>query len=250
MKRCKDALRFTLWLLPVALIAGPFVGMYQLDALPSSALEEVIAQVGSTTPLILIGALQTVGYALFCGFFGYILADTVGLWKPFKLQKRPLWLSLLLSLIGGILLAADHWVFGSVIDGIQEANAAMLTFHGIAAAILYGGVMEEVMLRLFVLSLLAWLIWKLFCRKQPECPVWAVILANIAAALLFAAGHLPATVMLFGTLTPLILLRCFLLNGGFGLFLGRLYRKYGIIYAMLCHAGIHIVSKLILLIAL
>ena len=106
------------------------------------------------------------------------------------------------------------------------------------------------MLRLFVLSLLAWLIWKLFCRKQPECPVWAVILANIAAALLFAAGHLPATVMLFGTLTPLILLRCFLFNGGFALFLGRLYRKYGIIYAMLCHAGIHIVSKLILLIAL
>ena len=49
----------------------------------------------------------------------------------------------------------------------------------------------------------------------------------------------------FGALTPLILVRCFLLNGGFGLVFGRLYRKYGIQYAMLSHALLHIVSKLI-----
>ncbi len=36
---------------------------------------------------------------------------------------------------------------------------------------------------------------------------------------------------------------CFLLNGGFGLLFGRLYRRYGIQYAMLSHALLHIVSK-------
>ena len=69
--------------------------------------------------------------------------------------------------------------------------------------------------------------------------------AIAAAALLFAAGHLPATVGIFGTLTPPVLVRCFLLNGGFGLVFGRLYRRYGIQYAMLSHAVLHIVSKLI-----
>ena len=65
------------------------------------------------------------------------------------------------------------------------------------------------------------------------------------AAVLFAAGHLPATVAIFGELTPLLLLRCFLLNGGFGPIFGRLYRKYGIVYAMISHVLFHIVSKLI-----
>ena len=67
----------------------------------------------------------------------------------------------------------------------------------------------------------------------------------LRAALLFAAGHLPATVGIFGTLTPPVLVRCFLLNGGFGLVFGRLYRRCGIQYAMLSHAVLHIVSKLI-----
>ena len=37
----------------------------------------------------------------------------------------------------------------------------------------------------------------------------------------------------------------FLLNGGIGLLLGWLYRKYGLRYAMIAHAGCHLVSKLI-----
>ena len=71
------------------------------------------------------------------------------------------------------------------------------------------------------------------------------VIANIVVAIFFAAGHLPATISIFGTLTPLILLRCFLLNGGFGLVFGWIYRKYGIVYAMIGHALFHIVSKLI-----
>lgn len=66
--------------------------------------------------------------------------------------------------------------------------------------------------------------------------------------LLFAEGHLPATITMFGALTPLVLLRCFLLNGGLGLAFGWLYRKYGIQYAMIGHAGTHIISKLIWLV--
>ena len=45
--------------------------------------------------------------------------------------------------------------------------------------------------------------------------------------------------------TPVIILRCFLLNGGLGMAFGWLYRKYGLQYAMLAHGGCHMISKLI-----
>lgn len=246
MTNVKKAFFFVLALLPIALVAGVLVGIYQIDVYPEELLAEAVAQLGSTELLIVIGALQTAGYALFCGFFGYLLADRVGLWRPIRIEKKPLLVTALVSLVGGILLALDHWTFGSVIDGIQESNAASLTPCGILAAVIYGGVIEEVLLRLFFLSLIAFLLWKIFFRKygREQIPTAVFVIANVIAALLFAAGHLPATSVLFGSLTPLLLFRCFLLNGGFGLVFGLLYRKYGIVYAMAGHALFHVVAKL------
>ena len=130
---------------------------------------------------------------------------------------------------------------------VKAANEAGLTVSGVIASVLYGGVIEEVMLRLFFLSLIALILWKGFCRNydRDHIPTWIFSCANIISAILFAAGHLPATVSVFGGLTPLLLVRCFLMNGGYGLLFGWLYRKYGIVYAMLSHALFHIISKLI-----
>lgn len=247
MKKLKNPLLFALSLLPIAAVAGIFVGLYQLDTYSDEVVAEAVAQLGSRELLIGIGAVQTVGYAMFCGFFGYILAEKTGLWKPVKIEKRKLLVTLTIVILGGVLFSLDHWVFGSMIDGIQSANAASLTISGVLAAILYGGVIEEVLLRLFFMSLIAFILWKVFLRKRErkEIPEGVFAAANLIAAIVFAAGHLPATVVLFGELTPLILFRCFLLNGGFGLIFGWLYRKYGIVYAMIGHAGFHVVSKLI-----
>lgn len=247
MAKLKKPFLFALCLLPIAVVAGIFVGFYQLDVLADEVIEEFVAQTGSTDLLILVGAVQTVGYALFCGFFGYILAEKLGLWRPIRFEKKSLPVTLAVSVIGGLVFSLDHWVFGSIIDGIQAANKESLTLSGFIASVLYGGVIEEVMMRLFFMSLIAFLIWKLFCRKysRESIPTGVFVAANLVAAVLFAAGHLPATVAMFGGVTPLILLRCFLLNGGFGLIFGWLYRKYGIVYAMMSHAVFHIVSKLI-----
>ena len=247
MAKLKKPFLFSLSLLPFAIVAGIFVSLYQLDTLSPEMIDEVMAQVGSTELLVIISAVQTMGYALFCGFFGYILADKIGLIKPFKPEKSKLIVTFILSLIGGAVFSLDYWVFGNLIDGIKEADAAGLTPEGIIASVLYGGIIEEVMLRLFFMSLIAFILWKIFARgyDKDSIPTWVFITANIVAATLFAAVHLPATFAIFGKLSPLILFRCFLLNGGFGLIFGTLYRKYGIIYAMISHALFHIVSKLI-----
>ncbi len=247
MAKYKKPLLFALCLLPIAIIAGIFVGFYQLDTYSEEIIAEAVAELGNTDILILVGAVQTVGYALFCGFFGHILADKIGLWKPIKFEKRSLIVTLVISVVGGIVFSLDHWVFGSMIDGIQSANAASLTVSGVIASVLYGGIIEEVMLRLFFMSMIALIIWKVFCKKydRENIPTGVFTAANIIAALMFAAGHLPATTIIFGELTLLILFRCFLLNGGFGLVFGWLYRKYGIAYAIMGHALFHIISKLI-----
>ena len=101
------------------------------------------------------------------------------------------------------------------------------------------------MMRLFVMSLLVLIISKLFCKNAEEIPAGVFITANIISALLFAAGHLPGT-MAMTTLTPVLLFRCFLFNGGLGLCFGRLYRKYGIGYAMIAHGLAHLISDLLM----
>nr|MBQ4320063.1 CPBP family intramembrane metalloprotease [Clostridia bacterium] len=114
----------------------------------------------------------------------------------------------------------------------------------VIASVTYGAVIEEVMLRLFWMSLAAFVLHFLFERKKDTVSVWILICANIVTSLLFAAGHLPATFAMLGS-SPLIIFRCFLLNGGLGLVFGWLYRKHGLHYAMIAHGICHVVSKLI-----
>lgn len=245
MSRFKKPLIFSLALLPITVVSIIFVCLYQFEMFPPEILEEAVAQVGSIGIVWAITIVQNVGLIMFCCFFGYILAGKLGLLKPLRLEKRALAVTMISSLIGGIIFSLDPWTFGSVIEGVKDSTAAGMTLYGVIASILYGGIVEELLMRLFFMSLIAFLIFKIFCKGREEVPEKVLVIANIVAALLFAAGHLPATFTEFGELTPMILVRCFLLNGAFGLLFGRLYRKYGLQYAMLSHATLHIVSKII-----
>ena len=98
----------------------------------------------------------------------------------------------------------------------------------------YGGLDEELLLRLFAMSFIAWL--GRFISKTPDGkPTLAVLwIANILAAVLFGLGHLPATAALV-PITPLVVLRAVLLNGVIGIACGYLYVKHGLESAMLSH---------------
>ena len=98
----------------------------------------------------------------------------------------------------------------------------------------YGAIDEEILLRLFLLSLLAWLIgfaWHLPGGRPTDGAFW---LANIIAAVIFGLGHLPATAALV-KLTPLLIGRAVLLNGIVGIVTGYLFVRYGLEAAMLAH---------------
>ncbi len=245
MNSAKKALRFVLCLLPVAAAAGWFTAQYQFAMLPPEEIDAAAARLGSRDALNALVVLQAVLYAAVCGFFGYILAEKIGLMRPFRIEGGSIRRALFITIPAGILFSLDPWVFGKFLPEIAAADDAGLSLNSWLASILYGGIIEELMMRLFVMSLSSWLLWKIFFRKHACVPEGILIGANFAAAILFAAGHIPVTIALFGRLTPIILLRCFLLNGGAGLIFGRLYRKYGIQYAMLSHALFHIITKTI-----
>ena len=98
------------------------------------------------------------------------------------------------SLIGGlVMILPDIFFFGQHSQVIMDSYVSKPTIPYLLASVTYGAVIEEVMLRLFTMSLIAFLLHKLFWRKSGDTPLAALIIANILSALLFAAGHLPAT---------------------------------------------------------
>ena len=228
------------------LIGGFCTGLYVLDSYPPEMQEEALSQGLTPTVMAFVSSLQAAGYGVVLGIVGIWLGKKTGLWQDGRrLKFKPIIISLFFAIVGGLaLILPDLLFFGKYNEAIMNSYAEKPTVVYIIGAILYGGVIEEVMLRLFFMTVIAFILWKLFARKE-EKPTLAILVAsNIIAALLFAAGHLPATFMMIGS-SPLILFRCFLLNGGFGLLFGYLYRKHGLRYSMLAHAGCHIVSKLI-----
>lgn len=243
----KKLLLFVAALLPAMIIGGLFTGIYSFDTYTSEMQSQMIAQVGSYELLLLVGTMQSVIYASVCGFIGYILSAKIGLMGEIRFKKEKLIKALPITVICGILFSLDYWIFGGLLPEVAEIYESKITVSNFVASVLYGGIIEEVLMRLFLMSLVVFAVWKLFFRnkQKEEIPCGIFIAANILTALLFAAGHLPATIGIFGQLTPIVLLRCFLLNGGFGIVFGRMYRKYGIQYAMLGHMGCHIVSKVI-----
>lgn len=249
-KHLKTLLFFTL----VGLFGGFFTGIYLLESYPEEIKNQLINEIKATMPVeidinILMGiitAVQSAFYGLVLGGIGIILAKKVGLWKDErKIESKPLLVTVVASIVFGLaMILPDIFFFGRFSDAILNSYASKPTVSYILACVTYGAVIEEVMLRLFTLSLVAFILHFIFERSRGEVSEKILICANIVCALLFAVGHLPGTFIILGS-SPMIIFRCILLNGAGGLIFGYLYRKYGLRYAMIAHGGCHIVSKLI-----
>lgn len=230
----------------IGAIGGYFMGLFVLDGYPAEIREQVLAEAGSVEVLGAVTAAQSVGYGIVLGAIGIFIAEKIGLWKnERKLTLRPILYTVAVAVISGLaIILADILYFSNINGAIAESYVTKPTVPFIIASVLYGGVIEEVMLRLFLMSLVALVLRGIFDRKGEGVSTTILIAANVISALLFAAGHLPATFMMIGN-SPMIIARCFIMNGGAGLMFGWLYRKYGFRYSMLAHAGCHIVMKLV-----
>ncbi len=207
-------------------------------------------------PLPLLAAIQIAQQMVMFGIaiaLGLLLAGRIGLGLPIleahlkgeKVADRVramLPVSLMLGVAAALLIIAlDVFIFqpllkdqlGSQALSNSLRNATPAAWKGFLASF-YGGIDEEILLRLFLMSLLAWL-GRLIGKAPEGRPSTAVLwLANVLAAVLFGLGHLPATALIF-PLTPLVVIRAIVLNGLAGVAFGYLYFKHGLESAMLSH---------------
>lgn len=190
-----------LCVLPSAIVGGFFTGVYTLEHSTDDMTRMIYEQVQSPALFYIITTIQSVMYAVLATAAGYLLADRLGLIKSFRFQREILKKTVPVIILFGILFASDYFVFGHFIPEVAADYEKGISPAYFLCSLTYGGVIEEILLRWFFMSFIAW-----------------------------------------------ILVRCFLLNGCFALLFGRYYRKYGIQYAMLGHFGLHLVSKLILII--
>ena len=230
----------------IGLIGGFFVGLYQLDSFPVELQQQVYDQGVTKTMLGLVSAVESAGLGIVLGALGILLGKQTGLWKDERfLAKKPVVITVIIGMVGGlIMILSDLLFFGNYSQAIMDSYSVKPTIPYLVAMVTYGAVIEEVMLRLFFMSLIAFVLHVLFGKKRAKPATTVFVVANFIAAILFAAGHLPVTFILLGS-SPIVIFRCFLLNGGLALLFGYLYRKYGLRYAMIAHGGCHIVSKLI-----
>ena len=238
----------------VGLVGGFFAGIYMLDSYPPELQQQLLAelekeglgQFPANLVVAVTSAIQSLGYGLVLGAIGIFLGKKTGLWKDeTTITRKPLIAAILVSAIGGLtLILPDIFFFGRHSQEIMDLYAVKPTIPFLLATVTYGAVIEEVMLRLFLMTLVVFLLHKLFGKGKERPSVSVLVIANVISAILFAASHLPMTFASIGS-SAMIIFRCFLLNGTFGLAFGWLYRKWGLRYAMIAHGGCHVISKLI-----
>lgn len=240
-KDLKTSLIFSL----IGCLAGVLLGIFQVSTLEEAMKQTNVSQLSSSTALIVITVIQSTLYAFISAFVGLKLARKVELHLNFTFNRNAAILSVIIAIFTALLLSgSDKFIFARYLsDQVQEYSFSITYFF---SSILYGGIVEELMLRLFLMSLLVLLIKKLFVKSNQNVaiPSWVYITALFLAALLFAAGHLPATAQLLGLSTPIVI-RAFVLNGVAGLGFGYLYWKKGLSYAILAHMLVHIFNQLI-----
>lgn len=104
-----------------------------------------------------------------------------------------------------------------------------------ALAALYGGIFEELTMRLVLLTALVWIGTWLFRAKQGRAMAVVFWIANLLTALAFGVGHLGAAQAIGLPMDALVISRTLLLNAGMAVAFGWLYWKRGIESAMLAH---------------
>ena len=236
-------------------------------ALQGDKLAENMRRTGASMfSLAMVSCAQSSVFVLIAVFAGLAAARRVGLGAPVSLavaRGEPAWpvLRPLLGaavvvglLSGGATVLLDALVFNPRAPELRSLNEAALAHHSVwkaALACLYGGFTEEILVRLFILSVLALGLLHLgrLMRGGAQLPgglvrSLALLLANVLSALIFGLMHLPATAALVA-LTPLLILRALVLNGVVGLACGFLYLRRGLEAAMAAHLVADVVLHLV-----
>ncbi|MCL1805328.1 MAG: CPBP family intramembrane metalloprotease [Clostridiales bacterium] len=212
------------------------------------ALTPELADMGLS---LYIGALVQ-GLVIFsvAAFLGLLLARKVGFdlpvfegpdkWDRFMEVLR---LSTIWGFGCGVLIVLGDLGFLGFSASLAHQEVNIPTWAALLASF-YGGFAEEVLMRLFVMTLFIWL-FSLARKTDKGSPAsWGVWAAILLSNVLFGLGHLPATSALM-EITGKIVARAIVLNSIGGVVYGWLYWKKGLASAMIAHFTTDIVIHIV-----
>ena len=238
----------------LALFALGFIGVLtliptvidQLELLPPelAALPAPAAVALSLVNVVILLALPVAIGTLVAHRVGLrsLVAEKVRRGKPIWPELRP---HIPMAFVAGIIFLIVVAGLDALVDPFADAEHVIETaaeanlFLQLLLGVFYGGIVEELMLRWGVMSLLVWIGWRLFQRGQGRPRPALVWTAIVLAALLFGIGHLPALASMVA-LTPLLVIRTIALNALGGLVFGWLFWRYNLEVAMVAHASFHV----------
>lgn len=225
----------------LGLVAGAILGAQQVMSLTPERESQIVAQLGSKQVIIIVAMLQTAVMTGIATIVGSWASPKVGLNKPIIYNRKSIAAAVVIGLVSASLIVIpEKLVFAEVLGLEDKFEFSWLYFLG---SVLYGGIIEEILLRFGLMTLIIWIASKMTKSTNSN----GIYIAGIViAALLFAAGHLPATAQMLG-LSQVSVIRTLFLNFLPGIGFGYLYWKHGLAYAMLGHISTHVISQCVLL---
>lgn len=206
------------------------------------------------TPTIkLLSLIQPTVLLLVAVLIGVVLAPKVGLAAPVAeslAAGEPVLPSLIPQLLPGVL--------GGVVGGLSilliaaalkpflttdtiERIGRLGTLLPMLTRVLYGGLIEELLLRWGFMTLLVWIAWRLFQKRLAKPTSVCFVVAILISSIVFGLGHLPVAILLLPQITVPVVLFVILANSAFGIVAGYLYWKRGLESAMIAHMLCHVV---------
>ena len=229
---------FTILLLVFAALAFASYALVPIEQLTGGQpISPAIAAIPPWQLGLMNALIVLVAYGLF-GLAGIWFARKLGMpgifrekvgWRAWVIEPFLIGIPLgILIIIGDRLFAfLGHW------SGFTHPPFPLSVIASATA-----GIGEEILFRVFVLGLWAFLL-NLILRHWKATGV-ALWIGNVIAAFAFAAGHLPSVMIMFHVTTPealppVVLIELVVLNGAVGLVCGARYMRDGLVAA----AGIH-----------
>ncbi|MGC1121952.1 MAG: CPBP family intramembrane glutamic endopeptidase [Candidatus Methanofastidiosia archaeon] len=200
--------------------------------------------------IVVLGILQSVILVMVADAAGSITTPVIGFSAPFfeaLVTGRNIWASLepqlLPSLVlgiggGAVFVALYYLVFRPRLD--EQTIKAMEKLRmdlGLSGRILYGGIVEEILTRWGLQSVVVWVMYVVTGVVTPAT-IWISI---VVAGVLFGLGHLPSYLGAGCQKTPMFLAFEITLNLWASLVFGWLFWAYGLVSAMIAHALFHLV---------
>lgn len=228
------------------------IGLIGVASMLLAPLEQLVPV---EMPAMAVRALSLIQPSLFVLAFaalGAWAAPRVGLdapvvraWAERRPMLAPLRRQLPAATLAGLAVAAILVAFWTILTR-QGSTGPLLDFHvPLPAKLLYGGIVEELLLRWGMMSLFVWIAWRLGGGRE-RVPDWCVWIGLTLAALLFAAGHLPVLYLLLPDPPSWLFALVIAGNAIPGLLFGWLYWRRGLEAAMIAHALAHLFGTIAL----